>query len=348
MEGIESTKNSTVTPLGLATTYTGTYESTKHYSSVAVLIESDVISETDGVQLIWSNDQSTETARRYYTYQSPSGLVPDEGLIISSQIEGAWLKVRFVKSALENQTDFSLKTLLRYSAASPPMRRLKDALHDEDLAVPTITWVAATKGTENANNSSTDLLLAAGTFEGAAEDVTDYGSITVEVYASHASATNGLSIEFSQDNVDWEDAQTYSIAATTAYSLTFRPRAKWFRVVYTNGGTNQTTFKLQTIYRQGEVGALTTQQAIDRSDTLTTGGTAETLMAFNAKRDRWEAHNPNASGDAWISLVGTAAANGAGSMRLKPGGSAWGNEPNAISWVHATTSAKLTAWEVNK
>lgn len=90
--------------------------------------------------------------------------------------------------------------------------------------------------------------------------------------------------------------------------------------------------------------------ATDRSDTLTTGGTAETLMASNASRTSWRIENPNATEVLWYSLVGTAAANAAGSAPLYPGGAAWSAdvcETNAISWVAATTGAKVTARETS-
>lgn len=85
---------------------------------------------------------------------------------------------------------------------------------------------------------------------------------------------------------------------------------------------------------------------VDRSGSITTGGTAQTLAAANAGRDHLFIGNPNASGSLWVNdLGGTAAANGAGSTEIPPGEVAVTRARNAVSIIHATTSAKFTAGE---
>jgi hypothetical protein len=84
----------------------------------------------------------------------------------------------------------------------------------------------------------------------------------------------------------------------------------------------------------------------DLSGTITSGGTAQTLAAANAGRDHIFIGNPNASGSLWVNdLGGTAAANGAGSTEIPPGDVVKTRARNAISIVHAVTSAKFTAGE---
>lgn len=85
---------------------------------------------------------------------------------------------------------------------------------------------------------------------------------------------------------------------------------------------------------------------VDKSGTITTGGTAQTLMDANPYRAHAFIGNPNASGSLWVNdLGGTAAANGAGSTEIPPGEVVKTYARNAISIIHATTSAKFTAGE---
>lgn len=97
-------------------------------------------------------------------------------------------------------------------------------------------------------NSSTVVLLLGTAFTGVAEDVSEYSHIVVSVFASHASATDGLQLQQSSDSTNWDWADAYSIPAATGKSFSAPVQGKFFRVVYTNGGVLQTAFRLVTIY----------------------------------------------------------------------------------------------------
>lgn len=85
---------------------------------------------------------------------------------------------------------------------------------------------------------------------------------------------------------------------------------------------------------------------VDKSSTITTGGTAQTLAAANTYRDHIFIGNPNAAGSLWVNdLGGTAAANGAGSTEVTPGSVVTTRSRSAISIIHATTGATFTAGE---
>lgn len=85
---------------------------------------------------------------------------------------------------------------------------------------------------------------------------------------------------------------------------------------------------------------------VDKSGSITAGGTAQTLAAANPYRGHLFIGNPNTSGSLWVNdLGGTAAANGAGSTEIPPGEVVKTRSCNAISIIHATTSAKFTAGE---
>lgn len=98
----------------------------------------------------------------------------------------------------------------------------------------------------SSENSSTSTLAGDASFTGTGVEVKDYKSITVSIRASHKSANSGVSIEFSQDNTNWDISMkdTYMMA-DSQYSKTFPVRDRYFRIVYTNDSTLQTTFRLQ-------------------------------------------------------------------------------------------------------
>lgn len=107
----------------------------------------------------------------------------------------------------------------------------------------------------DANNSTAVALLAAAAFTGTATDVSRYTTIQVTVFADQVSASNGLSIQQSSDGTNWDVTDTYTIPITSAGNgKPFRVQvaAKWFRVVYTNGGTNQGAFRLQSILKTAD------------------------------------------------------------------------------------------------
>ncbi len=97
-------------------------------------------------------------------------------------------------------------------------------------------------------NSSIATLGNGGIFTGTSENVSKYKSIGIAVIASHASATNGLSCQFSSDNSNWDIVHSFTLAATTGKFFNLPVEAKWFRIIYTNGVTPQTYFRLQTIF----------------------------------------------------------------------------------------------------
>ena len=97
-------------------------------------------------------------------------------------------------------------------------------------------------------NSSTATLTSGSVFTGTSEDLKDYSLITVTVISDVASATDGLSLQQSSNGTNWDLIDTYTIAAATAKTISLPRQARYFRLVYTNGGTGQASFRLQTIY----------------------------------------------------------------------------------------------------
>ena len=100
-------------------------------------------------------------------------------------------------------------------------------------------------------NSTVANLAAAAVFTGTSEDISEYSDISVSVFASHASATDGLSMQQSADGTNWDVTDVYSIAAATAGNgkiFHLGVSARFYRLVYTNGATLTTSLRIQTLY----------------------------------------------------------------------------------------------------
>jgi hypothetical protein len=101
-------------------------------------------------------------------------------------------------------------------------------------------------------NSSVAALGISAVFTGTSEDISAYSSIIVNVFADQASATDGLSIQQSSNGTNWDILDVFTIPASTGKAFFVPVQAKFFRVVYTNGGVANTAFRLQTIYNQAD------------------------------------------------------------------------------------------------
>ena len=99
-------------------------------------------------------------------------------------------------------------------------------------------------------NSTSTLLNADAVFTGTAISTLDYGFIFLTVFSNVVSATNGLSVQQSSDGTNWDNTDVFTIPANVGKTYSFQPAAKSFRVVYTNGVTNQASFRLQTIFKK--------------------------------------------------------------------------------------------------
>ena len=109
--------------------------------------------------------------------------------------------------------------------------------------------VALAPGHVSTDNSTATPLAGGGNFPGAWEDLTNFGVIVVTVNSSHASAADGLMIEFSSDGTNVDSDDSFTIPASTGKTFSFQAATRYFRVSYTNGGTLQTHFRLQTILK---------------------------------------------------------------------------------------------------
>lgn len=100
-------------------------------------------------------------------------------------------------------------------------------------------------------NSSSTTLLTGQVFTGTGVDVTNFGTITVFVASDAPSIEQGVSLEFSSNNVDWDFRRGFTYLPPIGDFFNINVHSKYFRVVYTSGG-NQSTFRLQTTAAQSK------------------------------------------------------------------------------------------------
>lgn len=104
-------------------------------------------------------------------------------------------------------------------------------------------------GVEDSGNSSVTPLGANAVFTGAAFEVTKYISLNVNVASNVASATNGVTVQFSPDGTNWDHSHSTTYTAASGLGYVFNVEFKFARVVYTNGAVAQSYFRLQTIFK---------------------------------------------------------------------------------------------------
>lgn len=96
-------------------------------------------------------------------------------------------------------------------------------------------------------NSTTATLGIGATYTGTGEDVSNFSEMRISVFSDQASGTDGLSIQQSTNNTNWDIIDTYTIPASTGKTFVVPRQARYYRIVYTNGGTGQGSFRLQSI-----------------------------------------------------------------------------------------------------
>lgn len=117
--------------------------------------------------------------------------------------------------------------------------------------------VASTPDTTDlsTDNSTTTPLNSGVVYTGTGEDMLGYAQVAITIYASHDSAASGMQFQWSQDDSNWDDSYDFTLDFSDSPTRRFQfpVCARYFRVKYTNGGTNQTAFRVQTILHRGNI-----------------------------------------------------------------------------------------------
>ena len=184
------------------------------------------------------------------------------------------------------------------------------------------------------NNSTTTPLGVSGNFTGTGDDCLGYASVSVIVDSSHDSAADGMTFEWSADNTNWDYTHTFEYTAANGGRIfQLGVTARYFRVNFTNGGTGQTTFRVQTILHREAVHETIHRMGDDVNPDRSAGVTLSALLAQAGGTGDFVAVAASASGKLQVAaeVEGAAATDAAVSGNpVLAGGRANANEPSAV------------------
>lgn len=159
----------------------------------------------------------------------------------------------------------------------------------------------------DANNSTTTPLGGGAVFTGTGTDMLGYSAVTVALASDVDSAVDGMTFQFSTDDTNWDDIYefTFDFSECPARRFQFPATARYFRVVYTNGGGAQSTFRVQTILHTAtpltSIHRLVDEMDPDRSATVV----KSVLFAQAAGSGAFMAINATAGGNLKVSIEET-------------------------------------------
>ena len=117
-----------------------------------------------------------------------------------------------------------------------------------DITSANPLYVSLDGGVDELN--STGVTLAAGeTWTGSAVNIEDVAVIMVAIYSDVTSTLNGFKVKYSTDGVDFDIDDQYTVPTESGKTYSFQPAAKYYRLQYTNGATDQTTFHLHSLLK---------------------------------------------------------------------------------------------------
>jgi hypothetical protein len=105
------------------------------------------------------------------------------------------------------------------------------------------------------DNSTVAQLAISGLYEGTGEDMLGYAQVAITIHSDVSSTENGMQFQWSMDNTNWDDSYNFHLDHTnsTTRRFQFPVCARYFRVRYTNGGTQTADFRVQTILHRGNI-----------------------------------------------------------------------------------------------
>ena len=159
----------------------------------------------------------------------------------------------YQKFVRDGNDDVAIRTVLTNSDIQIGAVEIKDGASDTRADVIPANGnnglVTISPGHVSTDNSTTTPLAGGAIFTGTWEDITNFGIVVITVKTDQESATDGLMVEFSSDGTNVDSDDTFTIPANTGKTFSFQAATQYFRVKYTNGGTGQSAFRLQTILK---------------------------------------------------------------------------------------------------
>ena len=140
-----------------------------------------------------------------------------------------------------------------YNSNTNTVRSLAVADDDGNFFLDAINNKTLETGFADYDNATTTPLGAGATFTGQSFEITKYAAINVCVKSDVGSATNGVKVEFSIDNTNWDHSHSTTYSGGSGVGYIFNCEFRYARVVYTNGATAQGHFRLLTIFKLNAV-----------------------------------------------------------------------------------------------
>lgn len=137
------------------------------------------------------------------------------------------------------------------------------SIHDE-VSEAAVTTTTTTVGAEtrvgldvsqfpisliDTNNTTTTPLGISGVFTGDWTLITSFAHMSIQVVADEDSATDGMVVEWSTDGINKIDEDVFTLFADQGKVWTFGCQAPYYRIVYTNGTTAQSSFNLMALLK---------------------------------------------------------------------------------------------------
>jgi hypothetical protein len=107
----------------------------------------------------------------------------------------------------------------------------------------------------SSDNSTVAQLAISGLYEGTGEDMLGYAQVAITLHSDVSSTDGGMQFQWSMDDTNWDDSYNFHLDHTesTTRRFQFPVCARYFRVRYTNGGTQTADFRVQTILHRGNI-----------------------------------------------------------------------------------------------
>lgn len=256
-DGVATTTSAT---LAGGAVYTSSWIDTDGWREIEVFLKSDVVSATDGVEIQFTDDVTgTPTVRGsvYRTFGTADVTTGSLTIRIAPRMRGYRIKYTNGASA---QASFFLITTLHAETTSLPQANIETALSPSNVSVmvrsintgrsPDGTYLNIPAKGRSASNNTTSTLLANAVYTGTFETTNGHVAVSAMINADQASAAEGVEIQHSDDgtNVRFSDKFAYGTSeVTNGYGYyTVPARAEYVRIKYTNGGTNQGSFRIRT------------------------------------------------------------------------------------------------------
>jgi hypothetical protein len=138
------------------------------------------------------------------------------------------------------------------SSHAQPVQVLGGNVAVSGSVTATVASTVANVGTSGATvytDSATNLAISA-IFTGTARDGGATPAFNLFVAHAFADQAGTVEIQKSTDNVTWRRSASAAVAAGAGVELVARCTARYYRVVYTNGGVAQTAFSLTSAYQR--------------------------------------------------------------------------------------------------